>query len=356
MPSSRNRSLKITTTTSGYPTLLKHIQSELSSLDFFVKRRTTEAYWKIGKFIHEHLLEKKERADYGHFLLERLAQDVDKDATTLARALRFYRTYPILATWQELTWSHYRTLLGVKDANERKRLEKQIISKGWDNRQLSGYLRKQRSAESFKEGPVPQLPFTRGKLYTYSVMEFTHPHSKRTSLALDLGFRMHKLLAKNSHLKKDDCVIMNNPNGKAVFTKTTAKREELFTYRAEVIKIIDGDTLLVEIDTKADMLVGQKLRLRGIDCPEIDTDEGKKAKRFVENRLQECAFIIMKTTKDRSDKYDRYLADIFYLPAGLSADKAGKAGLREETDEYKIAQEGKFLNQELLDERLAVLY
>ena len=157
--------------TDGFKTLVSKISREISELEVFVKRRTTETYWKIGKFIHEHLLENKQRADYGHFILERLGRDVDKDATSLARALQFYRTYPTLATWQELTWSHYRTLLSIKDTDERKKLEKQIISKGWDNRQLAGYLRKKRSAESSKDGPVPQLSFTHGRLNICKALE-----------------------------------------------------------------------------------------------------------------------------------------------------------------------------------------
>lgn len=90
----------------GYKTLVKQIQSELQELDFFVKHRTVEAYWRVGKFIHQHLLENKTRADYGHFVLKRLAEDVERDFTTLSRALRFYRSYPILATQQLLSWSH----------------------------------------------------------------------------------------------------------------------------------------------------------------------------------------------------------------------------------------------------------
>ncbi|MDP2939251.1 MAG: hypothetical protein Q8O13_04120 [Candidatus Omnitrophota bacterium] len=35
----------------GYKLLVKKIQTELSELDFFIRRRTAEAYWKVGKFI-----------------------------------------------------------------------------------------------------------------------------------------------------------------------------------------------------------------------------------------------------------------------------------------------------------------
>ena len=73
------------------------------------------------------------------------------------------------------------------------------------------------------------------------------------------------------------------------------------------------------------------LRLRGIDAPEIDTPEGKKSKKFVERELSQVNHIIL--TSSRSDKYGRYLADVFY----------GEG-------------DGQFLNQRLLDEGLAVGY
>ncbi|MBI5416183.1 MAG: hypothetical protein HZA29_05150, partial [Candidatus Omnitrophica bacterium] len=59
-------------------------------------------------------------------------------------------------------------------------------------------------------------------------------------------------------------------------------------------------------------------------------------------RLKDCEFIIVKTYKDRTDKFDRYLADVLYLPG------AGDPAL--------VASEGTCLNQELLDEHLAVAY
>ena len=53
----------------------------------------------------------------------------------------------------------------------------------------------------------------------------------------------------------------------------------------------------------------QTLRLRGIDCPEMNTPEGKAAKRYVEALVNEAEEITITTSK--ADKYDRYLADVF---------------------------------------------
>jgi endonuclease YncB( thermonuclease family) len=52
----------------------------------------------------------------------------------------------------------------------------------------------------------------------------------------------------------------------------------------------------------------EKLRLRGLDCPEMDTPEGKAAKLFTEALLVDAVEVIITTSK--VDKYDRYLADV----------------------------------------------
>jgi endonuclease YncB( thermonuclease family) len=53
----------------------------------------------------------------------------------------------------------------------------------------------------------------------------------------------------------------------------------------------------------------QTLRLRRLDAPEIESREGREAKEFLTKLLRGTSAILIRTTK--SDKYDRYLADIF---------------------------------------------
>jgi endonuclease YncB( thermonuclease family) len=192
--------------------------------------------------------------------------------------------------------------------------------------------------------PIPQLKFTRGKPYTYQIAQATPPLASQHSLALDVGFRLQDTIPANKlKLKEQDLVGLVVQDGKiSGVEKSAMTKDEMFTYVAFVQKVVDGDTLLVALDFKSTFSISQKLRLRGIDCPEINTPEGQKAKRFVEARLKEVDFIIVKTYKDRTDRFDRYLADIFYLPGAA--------------DENTVAREGTYLNQQLLDERLAVLY
>ena len=79
------------------------------------------------------------------------------------------------------------------------------------------------------------------------------------------------------------------------------------------------------------------MRLRGIDAPELPTAAGKEAKTFVEEAL--CGLLFVAVTTTKPDKYDRYLADIFYLV--------------NEKDPNVVIREGIFLNRELLKAGLA---
>ncbi len=118
MPLKPKQSLAKSSDISSYPSLLAQVREEFASLEFFVKSRTVQGYWQVGKFIHEHLLHHEDRADYGHHLFARLGKDIDKDESTLRKIVKFYRTYPILAARPELTWNHFLALMTVKDKNE----------------------------------------------------------------------------------------------------------------------------------------------------------------------------------------------------------------------------------------------
>lgn len=85
-------------------------------------------------------------------------------------------------------------------------------------------------------------------------------------------------------------------------------------YSCEIIKIIDGDTVDVDIDLGFDCwLCSQRIRLAGIDTPECRTRDkqekvfGFAAKRFVENFIPVGSTAIIKTKE--KGKYGRYLGD-----------------------------------------------
>ena len=88
-----------------------------------------------------------------------------------------------------------------------------------------------------------------------------------------------------------------------------------YFYEATLVRVIDGDTIDVELDLGFGISYKTRLRLYGINCPEINTEKGKKARTFVESVLTNRKFYV-KTIKDRKGKYGRYLAIIFIIDNG----------------------------------------
>lgn len=348
--------------TAGYKTLVKKIQAELSELDFFIRRRTAEGYWRIGKFIHEHLLEQKEKADYGHFLIDRLAEDVDRDASALRRSLKFYRTYPIQADQPELSWDHYKRLITVEDKTKRESFEELAVKKEWTAAELEEAIRLDRVAvEEPAQKPgarATKLTVTRARIYTYQVLAPGYIHPIEERCAIDLGFSVLINAEIGLRVKEGDLIESvkieekefvnanpreSNANSREVsrykFKRSDAKPKELYAYKALVERVVDGDTIWLNIDLGFDCWIRQKVRLRDIDAPEVSTKQGLAAKIYVESKLKKVPLVVVKTYK--SDKYDRYLTDVFYLS--------------DESNAQTVLEEGTFLNQELLDLGLATI-
>jgi len=107
-----------------------------------------------------------------------------------------------------------------------------------------------------------------------------------------------------------------------------------------VERVVDGDTLLVKIDVGFGIFLRQRLRLRGINAPEMTEDAGRQAKKYVQGALKSCQSIVIKTYG--VDKYARDLVDVFILP-----------GTR---DPHQVAAKGKLLNQMLLDAGHATIW
>lgn len=86
---------------------------------------------------------------------------------------------------------------------------------------------------------------------------------------------------------------------------------QMYTYEAKVIKVIDGDTVDLEIDLGFHIRVTKRIRLSFINAPEMNTDLGKRSKEFLLKSIPEGANVIIKTQLDSTDKYGRVLGEIF---------------------------------------------
>ena len=102
-----------------------------------------QMYWAIGQRIVEKEQQGKERADYGTYLIKRLAQEIEPEYGSgfgerqLKFCRQFYKTYPNgNALRSQLNWSQYRMLIQISDPDKREYYELEAVNEGWTGRQL----------------------------------------------------------------------------------------------------------------------------------------------------------------------------------------------------------------------------
>ncbi|MDP3920755.1 MAG: thermonuclease family protein [Candidatus Omnitrophota bacterium] len=86
--------------------------------------------------------------------------------------------------------------------------------------------------------------------------------------------------------------------------------EDLYTYHAEVTRVVDGDSFYAHIALGFGIVLEARLRLRALNADELPTRAGIRAKKALEGLLTgRRKQVLIKTAK--SDQYGRYLADVW---------------------------------------------
>lgn len=101
--------------------------------------------------------------------------------------------------------------------------------------------------------------------------------------------------------------------------KTADRVRPRYEYDVTVIKHVDGDTSHVRVhastDAGFDVTIGIDINLtvrwNGINAPEISTPEGKDALAWLEKTLPAGSSCVMRSVKDKKEKYGRYLGTFF---------------------------------------------
>ena len=95
-------------------------------------------------------------------------------------------------------------------------------------------------------------------------------------------------------------------------------RENMYEYKCKMVKVVDGDTVDVDIDLGFGVWMrDQRIRLYGIDTPESRTSDdqekiyGLAAKDFVV-KWTNAGDLSLKTFKDDRGKFGRILGEIWY--------------------------------------------
>ena len=123
---------------------------ELSQKQAYQAINTALVYrnWLIGYRIAEEELKGEDRAEYGTTLIRKLSKELTNEygkgytKTNLYSFYSFYKMYPNIfhsvsgKSVPLLSWTHYRTLIQVKDEKARNWYEKEAAQQAWNVRTL----------------------------------------------------------------------------------------------------------------------------------------------------------------------------------------------------------------------------
>ena len=373
----------------NYENLLTKIQKIIGQTEqkivADVNHEKISMVWEIGKMLDEHL-QKNNRVGYGERLVFQLEKDIFISRNTLYRMRSFYKTYPVLpAKDKGLSWSHYRNLLVVKSDERRKYLEDLVVEKKLGSNELQRKISAEKKVKKKKSKPKnKKLKFTRGVLFTYKLAQLAGSEKSFVDCGFNIftevpslprGWTGFVTPSKSSvQSKKGNAegneredgvtnpvqqqVVESVKNGEKISLKVLSRyastgkvlsryastglgSEQLHTYKAYLDKVVDGDTIRVTLDLGFKIRHKEILRLAKINSPEAETFEGKKSSEALTKILAEVPFLIVKTNK--TDIYGRYVADVFLAEKNA-------------TDPEKVASEGVYLNQLLIDSGVAEVF
>ncbi|NTU50024.1 MAG: hypothetical protein HGA87_03895 [Desulfobulbaceae bacterium] len=281
--------------------------------------------WETGRRIVEVEQDGALRARYGSRLISELSRTLTLkygggfSPTNLSEMRRFYLARKIFQPAEKLPWTSQMELMRVKDKNKQKLLLKRAEREGLSKYELRPLIRAANREAGEPAATLPPLTRpTDWRLGTYRKAEAEGAGPASGVIFLDLGFFFTLAVTK-----KDAASV--------TITDTPA-----FTYAADVVRVIDGDTVYANVRLGFGASCKEKLRLRGINTPELGTPEGDKAKKYVEKLLPAGSLIVFRSKKS-TDPYGRFVADVLFGGRTPGA----------------ILEKGEYLNQHLLDKGLA---
>jgi endonuclease YncB( thermonuclease family) len=84
----------------------------------------------------------------------------------------------------------------------------------------------------------------------------------------------------------------------------------MYEYAATLLAVVDGDTMHLDVDLGCDIHDRLTVRLAHVNAPERNTPAGQQAIDYVTAWFAVNPALTIRTTKDRKEKYGRYLAEV----------------------------------------------
>ena len=89
----------------------------------------------------------------------------------------------------------------------------------------------------------------------------------------------------------------------------------MFEYNVQLVRLIDGDTLILDVDCGFNITVRERFRLSRVNAPELMTISGMQARTFVGLQLTKATALKISSEKSRQEKFGRWLCELYFQTA-----------------------------------------
>ena len=103
-------------------------------------------------------------------------------------------------------------------------------------------------------------------------------------------------------------------------------KDKLYTYKARILRVVDGDTIDVLVDLGFDVFKKVRIRMLAYNAPEIwrasgeELEKGQKAKEYLQKQINELGSEVIIQSKTY-DRYGRTLAYVLTQDGQVSFNK-----------------------------------
>jgi len=90
----------------------------------------------------------------------------------------------------------------------------------------------------------------------------------------------------------------------------------MYSYKAEIVRWVDGDTVILDIDLGFYVTRQERVRLARINAPELNSQvpyqvrKAKSARAKAKKFAPEGTTVLLTTSKNDIDRYSRYIGEI----------------------------------------------
>ena len=98
----------------------------------------------------------------------------------------------------------------------------------------------------------------------------------------------------------------------------------MYSYNAKIVRWVDGDTVILDIDLGFYVTRQERVRLARINAPELNSKvpyqvrKAKSARAKAKKFAPEGSQVTLKTSKSNIDRYSRYIGEIEFEGTNIS--------------------------------------